>query len=123
MMRGGVNARLEAVVPLRVRGPSGTEVVVDAVVDSGFTAALTLPAAVVATLVLSRQSVGGAVLADGSVRQFDIYTAEVDWDGSWRPVLVSAVGTEVLLGMGLLAGHELRIAVVPGGAVEITPLP
>jgi len=123
MMRGGVNARLEAVVPLRVRGPSGTEVVVDAVVDSGFTAALTLPAAVVATLVLSRQSVGGAVLADGSVRQFDIYTAEVDWDGSWRPVLVSAVGTEVLLDMGLLAGHELRIAVVPGGAVEIKPLP
>jgi hypothetical protein len=33
------------------------------------------------------------------------------------------VGDEVLLGMGLLAGHELRIAVVPGGVVEITPLP
>ena len=123
MIGGVVNARLEAVVPLRVRGPSGTELVVDAVVDSGFTAALTLPAAVVAGLGLARQSVGGAVLADGSVRQFDIYTAEVAWDGSWRPVLVSAVGNEVLLGMGLLAGHALRIAVIPGGAVEITPLP
>jgi hypothetical protein len=33
------------------------------------------------------------------------------------------VGDEVLLGMRLLAGHELRIAVVPGGSVEITPLP
>jgi len=30
---------------------------------------------------------------------------------------------EVLVGMRLLAGHELRIAVVPGGSVEITPLP
>jgi hypothetical protein len=29
----------------------------------------------------------------------------------------------VLLGMRPLAGHELRIAVIPGGVVEITPLP
>jgi clan AA aspartic protease len=123
MIRGVVNARREAVVPLRVRGPGGAEVDVEAVVDSGFTASLTLPAAVVAALGLTRQSGGGAVLADGSVRQFDIYAAEVSWDGGWRPVLVLAVGDEVLLGMGLLADHELRIAVVPGGVVEITPLP
>jgi clan AA aspartic protease len=123
MIRGVVNARREAIVPLRVRGLAGTEADVEAVVDSGFTAALTLPGAVVAALGLARQSVGGAVLADGSLRQFDIYDAEVAWGGGWRPVLVSAVGDEVLLGMRLLAGHELRIAVAPGGAVEITPLP
>ena len=63
------------------------------------------------------------MLADGSVRQFDIYAAEVDWGGVWRSVLVSAVGEEVLLGMRLMANHELRIAVVAGGPVEITPLP
>jgi hypothetical protein len=33
------------------------------------------------------------------------------------------VGDEALVGMRLLAGHELRIAVVPGGAVEIAALP
>lgn len=123
MIRGAVNARLEAVVPLRLRGPIGTELDVDAVVDSGFTAALSLPAAVVATLGLVRQSGGGAVLADGSIRQFDVYAVDVAWDGGWQPVLVYAVGDEVLLGMRLLVGHELRIAVVPGGVVEITPLP
>jgi len=123
MITGVVNGRLEAVVPLRVRGPGGAELGVDAVVDSGFTAALPLPAAVAASLGLARQSVGGAVLADGSIRQFDIYAAEVEWDGSWRTVLASAVGDEVLLGTGMLAGHELRVAVVPGGAVEITTLP
>jgi len=123
MIRGIVNVRREAIVPLQVRGPGGAERDVDAVVDSGFTASLTLPATVVATLGLARQSGGGAVLADGSVRQFDIYAAEVAWRGGWRPVLVSGVGDEVLLGMRLLAGHELRIAVVPGGVVEITPLP
>ncbi len=63
------------------------------------------------------------MLADGWVLQFDISVAEVAWDGAWRPVLVSAIGAESLLGMRLLAGHELRIAVVPGGAVEITPRP
>ncbi|MCY2994314.1 MAG: clan AA aspartic protease [Planctomycetota bacterium] len=123
MIRGVVNARREAIVPLRMRGPGGDEMTLDAVVDSGFTAALALPVAVVAALGLARQSTGGAVLADGSVRQFDIYAAEVAWDGDWRSVLVSAVSNEVLLGMRLLANHELRIAVVPGGAVEITPLP
>ena len=123
MIRGAVNARGEAVVRLRVRGPGGAETDVDAVIDTGFTASLTLPLAVVSALGLVRQSGGGAVLADGSVRQFDIYAAEVAWDGTWRPVLVSAVGDEVLLGMRLLAGHELRIEVVPGGTVEITPLP
>ena len=123
MIRGVVNARREAIVPLRMRGPGGDEMALDAVVDSGFTAALALPVAVVAALGLARQSVGGAVLADGSVRQFDIYAAEVGWGGVWRPVLVSAVSDEVLLGMRLLANHELRIVVVPGGAVQITPLP
>ncbi|HZU37722.1 MAG TPA: hypothetical protein VFA18_17515, partial [Gemmataceae bacterium] len=84
MIRGMVNARREAIVSLRIRGPGGTEVDVEAVVDSGFSAALTLPSTVVTTLALARQSVGGAVLADGSVRQFDIYAAEVDWDGRWQ---------------------------------------
>jgi clan AA aspartic protease len=123
MIRGVVNPRREAIVQLRIRGPGGTEQEVDAVVDSGFSASLTLPPTMAAALGLPRQSGGGAVLADGSVRRFDIYAAEVAWGGGWRPVLVSGVGNEVLLGMRLLAGHELRMAVIPGGLVEITPLP
>jgi hypothetical protein len=63
------------------------------------------------------------MLADGSVRQFEIFAAEVAWVGGWRPVLISAVGAEALLGMRLLADHELQVAVVPGGVVTITPLP
>ena len=37
------------------------------------------------------------MLADGSVRQFEIFAAEVAWGGTWRAVLVSAVGNESLL--------------------------
>jgi predicted aspartyl protease len=90
MIQGAVHARHEAVIRLRVRGPSGVETDVDAIVDTGFTAALTLPMAMVTALGLARQSGGTAVLADGSVRQFDIFFV---------------------------------IEVIPGGLVEILPLP
>lgn len=94
MIQGAVNVRGEAIVPLRLRGPHGTELDLGAIVDTGFTASLTLPASSVAALGLIQQSGGGAVLADGSIRQFDLYAAEVAWDGGWRPLLVSAVGNE-----------------------------
>ncbi len=68
MIQGVVNVRHEAVVRLRVRGPSGAESNVDAIIDSGFSSSLTLPATMVAALGLVRQSGGSATLADGSVR-------------------------------------------------------
>jgi clan AA aspartic protease len=123
MIQGAVNARHEAIVRLRVRGPGGVELDVDAIVDTGFTSSLTLPMAVVTTLGLARQAGGTGVLADGSVLQFDIFAAEVAWGGSWRTVLVSAVGNEALLGMRLLTGHKLVVEVVAGGLVDILPLP
>ncbi len=66
MIQGAVNARHEAVVRLRVRGPGGAESDVDAIVDSGFTSSLTLPATMVTALTLARQSGGTAMLAEGA---------------------------------------------------------
>lgn len=123
MIHGVVNARLEAVVWLRVRGPGGGESSVEAVVDTGFTAALALPPATIAALGLIHQSGGRAVLADGSIGTFDVFGAEVASGAGWRAALVWAVGNETLVGLKFLAGHELRMEVVRGGVVEITPLP
>ena len=123
MIQGVVSAHLEAVFRILVRGPGGVESDVDAIFDSGFNESLTLPIATIATLGLVLHSGGMAMLADGSIQPFDLYSAEVEWGSSWRSILVSALGDEVLLGMKLLAGHELRIEVVPGGIVAITPLP
>jgi predicted aspartyl protease len=44
MIRGTVNASREAVVRLRLRGPTGVEAEIDAIIDTGFTETLTLPA-------------------------------------------------------------------------------
>lgn len=92
MILGVVNSRYKGIVRISVRGPGGSEVDVDAVVDSGFTGSLTLSANAIASLGLAEQYSGGATLADGSDQQFDVYAAEVAWDGDWRPVLVWAIG-------------------------------
>lgn len=122
MIAGAVSESLEAILPLRLRGPNGTELNIDAVIDTGFNGSLTLPVNTIARLGLQRVSGSGAMLADGSVLQFDVFAAELDWESNWRPLLVAAVGNEPLVGMRLLVQHELRIVVRPGGAVEITPL-
>ena len=123
MMRGNVNSRSEAILLLRIRGQDGAEILVESIIDTGFTGSLTLPISTVSTLGLEQESVGEALLADGSVRQYDLYSAEVKWGNDWRPILVSAIGDEALMGMRLLMGYQLVVHVVPSGVVEISLLP
>jgi clan AA aspartic protease len=123
MIRGVVNARSEAVVNLRVRGPVGVELAVDAVLDTGSTSSLTLPSATVTALGLTFQTTNQVSLADGSFRSVNTYDAEVEWDGVWVAVLVTEIDSTPLLGTRLLAGHEVFIEFVPGGVVDITPIP
>ena len=119
MVRGVVNEYLEATVRLRVRGPEGLTHEVEAVVDTGYDGSLTLPAKLIAALGLPWQRRGRALLADGSETVFEIYDAEVEWDGAWRPVTADAAETAPLIGMRLLHGYELRVKVVEGGAVVV----
>ena len=56
---------------MRGRGPGGVESDVDAIVDSGFISDLALPASMVTALGLTRQSGDRAMLADGSLSQFE----------------------------------------------------
>jgi clan AA aspartic protease len=123
MIRGTVNHRNEAIVPLRIRGPGGTEVDVDAVVDTGFTGILTLPPALISALNLPFRAQVEIQLGDGTRRYFDTYDVEVDWDGVWLTLEVTEIDTTPLLGMKLLARHELFVEFVPGGVVDITRLP
>ena len=123
MIRGAVNARHEAVVPLRVRGPAGAEFDVDAVLDTAFTGFLTLPAALISALNLTGQSQIATQLGDGTMRQLNAYDAEVEWGGAWLPVVVTEIEGTPLLSMGLLVRHEVFIEFVPGGVVDVTRLP
>jgi predicted aspartyl protease len=122
MIRGVVNDRNEAVVSLRVRGPYGVEATINTILDTGFSSALALPVNAVTESGLEQESGGIATFADGSVRTYHMYAAEIEWDGRWKPTLVSLFGSEALLGMRLLVGHILGIEVVAGGLVEIVSM-
>jgi clan AA aspartic protease len=119
MIAGVVTDDLEATVQLAVGERRET---IRAVIDSGFTGSLTLPPTLVVSLDLVWLTRQPGTLADGSTVLFDVYDAVVMWDGSPRKVEVEASETEPLLGMSLLAGHELTMRVVAGGSVTITSL-
>jgi clan AA aspartic protease len=123
MITGTVTPFREARISLRVRGPGGQEVILDAVIDTGFNRYLTLPPSLISTLGLSFEAPAQATLADGSIVWMNYYRAAVSWEGNDRqiPVLESDGGP--LVGMALLYGHELRIQVVDGGLVSIDALP
>jgi clan AA aspartic protease len=123
MIRGTVTSRQEAVVPLRVRAPGGAECDVDTIIDTGFTGFLTLPPALISALNLPFRSQVNIKLGDGTTHQFDTYDIEIDWNGAWRLVVATEIDADPLLGMGLLAGHQVFIEFVPGGVVDITPIP
>ena len=123
MIRGSVNSNKEAVVSLLIRGPGGTEVEIEAVVDTGFTGYLTLPPAITSALTLSLVTSYTIQLGEGTTRQSDVYEVEIEWDGTWVVVKAAEIDTQPLIGTRLLARHDLFIEFMPGGVVDITCLP
>jgi predicted aspartyl protease len=87
MIRGTVNARLEAMIRLTVESAGGPGEEIEAVVDTGFNGSLTLPPTVIARLGLAWRSRGSAILANGNLDHFDVYAAIVIWDGAARHIL------------------------------------
>jgi clan AA aspartic protease len=122
MITGVVKAD-EGRIRLKVKGLRGREQEVEAVIDTGYTASLTLPPAIVATLGLRWRSVDRFTLADGSDCILDVYEAKVVWDGKLRTALIDEADTDPLVGMRLLSGHELKMEVRARGKITIKRLP
>jgi len=123
MINGWVNAFHDLVVPLVVRDPAGRDTRFEFIIDTGYTGTLTLPRSAITTLNLTFATSAEMVLGDGSRVMFDIYEAVVLWDGTSQNTWVRAVDTLPLLGLGLLAGHDLRARIEDGGTVEIEAIP
>lgn len=123
MIVGTVNARYEVVLRLKVLGPSGAELEIEAVVDTGYTTSLTLPPQTIAVLKLKWDSQSETILGDGTVVAFDTYHGSIVWNGVERYIFVQAADTTPLVGTRLLAGHDLRARFEPGGQVEIEAIP
>ncbi len=123
MITGFITAAREAVIRMVVRGSSGHEVTVDAVIDTGFTGWLTLSPALIGTLGLPFVGTTRATLSDGSEVSIDVFAATVVWDSRDRQVTVLATEGGVLVGMAMLFGFRLTLDGAVGGPVQIEALP
>ena len=108
---------------LKVKGPRRRQQEMQAVIDTGYTGALSLPPSLVAALGLRWQGFDRGILADGSEALSDVYEARVLWDGRERRVLVDETDTDPLVGMAMLKGHQLIMQVRSRGKVIIERLP
>jgi clan AA aspartic protease len=122
MIQGKVQAD-EGRIRLKIKGRQGRQQEVEAIVDTGFTASLTLPPALIDALGLRWQTAQRFTLADGSECIFDVYEAKVVWDDRTRTILVDEADADPLVGMRLLRGCELKMQVRSGGEVKIKRLP
>ena len=121
MIYGEVNAQREAVVQVTLCGKEGLEITIDAVVDTGFTDNLTLPAVLIQQMGYQLVGTSRARLADGRLTENDVHSAVIMWQGKRRTVHVHLAENEPLLGMLLLYGCTVTLHVVDGGEVTIEP--
>ena len=123
MIVGAVNVRREATIRLVIRDQQGQNHEVEAVIDTGYDGFLTLPPDLITTLGLTRIGSGRTLLANGTEDQFDIYEADVEWDGALLRLEIDSADADPLIGMSLLYGYDLHIPVIDGGTVVIQKLP
>lgn len=121
MIKGIVRSRA-ARIAIRIRGTSSKPRRIEAVIDTGFNGWLTLPAADVDALGLQWKSVSQGTLADGSQQLFEVFEANILWDGRLRRIPVHRSDSAALVGMALLNGHELTMQIRSRGKVTITRL-
>ncbi len=122
MMFGVVSNNCEAIIKVAVGRIDSPKIIVDAVIDTGFTSFLSLPLSVITNLGLPWHYRDVGTLGDGSEVVFEIYKAAVIWDGQNQIIDVVASDAEPLVGMGLLYGFKLQIEAVEGGRITIEVL-
>jgi clan AA aspartic protease len=119
MITGAVNVMRQAVVPLDMLDQSGAIQTEPAVVDTGFTGYITLDPQVVSSLNLTFVEVREYTLGNGADVGFNLFRAEVSWEGQRRTVLAVEAEGDALIGMSMLDGHTLTMDATIGGNVTV----
>lgn len=81
----------------------------DAIVDTGFSEHLTLPASIIESLDLELLDTVRVRLADGSHAPCDLYRVRVDWLDTTMTIAIEGAETDPLVGVRLLKGCNLSI--------------
>lgn len=124
MIRGQVSLRrdmsqLEARITIDIAGDDRIFRSVEAVIDTGFTGALSLPESVAYDLGLRSARAERVTLADGRSVRADVHAARILWHGQPLDVRVQTLGNYPMIGTALLADSRLTIDWWDGGDVAI----
>jgi clan AA aspartic protease len=123
MIFGQFSPKLEAIVRLFIADNTGQTQALDVIVDTGFSEFLSMPPAEVAKLGLTWLVRADTRLADGTSVPVDVYAGVVIWNGKSRSINVQALGVQNLIGVAMLAGHDVALRVTDGGKVSIDAIP
>jgi len=110
-MTGCVDSNGRALIPITLEHPtSARSATLEIWIDTGFTGQVMISKTALATLNLPIAQKGVAILADGSTVSIQSYQGRLHWFGQDVDVeVIAADGSESLLGVGLLLGHQLHI--------------
>jgi clan AA aspartic protease len=96
-----------------------SHVIVEFVIDTGFTGTITLPPQTVASLHLPYLHNMPADLADDTTIDIPVHVATILWREMKCDVRILAIGHRPLLGMELLEDHELFARIAEHGLVTV----
>ena len=103
MMMGNVNSRREAIIQFVLLGENNQRQAIKAVIDTGYTGFLTLPAAVITMAGLTWYMQEEGILGNGSLCLFNVFEATVIWDGQLKSIEVNESETDPLVWVCLRA--------------------
>lgn len=121
MITGRVVNR-EPIVRLTFGRAVDSSITTDALIDTGYTDFLTLPADLFDRLAEGTIDHGELQYADKRIGMHELATVAVHWNGEIRSVTAAKLEEVPLIGMDLLRGYRLTIDTVEDGRVLIEPL-
>jgi len=124
MIKGQVHlrqdgSRLEARVTIDIAGDDRLFRSVEAIIDTGFTGALSLPESAVHELGLRSARAERVTLADGRSIRANVHAARILWHGQPLDARVQTLGIYPIIGTALLANCRLTIDWWDGGDVIV----
>lgn len=112
-------SRLEARITIDIAGDDRLFRSVEAIIDTGFTGALSLPESAAHELGLRSARAERVTLADGRSIRANVHAARILWHGQPLDARVQTLGSYPIIGTAVLANCRLTIDWLDGGEVFI----
>lgn len=111
--------RLYPTAKLEIEGVGNASLPLAAVIDTGFSEWLALPAYMVRQLELRFAGREQLIFGNSARAMINVYEARVYWSKSWRTVRVHEVSGDPTIGMELLRGHRIEFDALGDSEIDV----